>query len=56
MLLSHHKTVHQTAIECSSGAVLAVVEVLRSQGRQVVGLDCAACDPRGVDGHAGANR
>src|SRR5207237_4340097 len=55
MLLSGDKTVHQAAIKCSSGAVLAVVEVLRSQSRQVVWRDRTGGRPRGVDGNAGSS-
>src|SRR2546426_10555600 len=56
MLLRHDKAVHATAVECESGAVITVVEVLCSQGRQVEGLYDLRGGGSWGDGDAKANR
>src|SRR3989442_8465311 len=56
MLLRHDKAVHATAVECESGAVITVVEVLCSQGRQVEGLYDLRGGVSWGDGHAKSNR
>src|SRR2546426_11946145 len=56
MLLRHDKAVHATAVECESGAVITVVEVLCSQGRQVEGLYDLRGGGSWVGGAAKSNR